>query len=167
MIKVVQITQITPHPTLNSLKVCQVSDGNEEATVVCAAKNIREGMKTIFAGKGDTMPSGAILKSVDFGGVSSQGMLCSAKDLQVSQEAGVVDLPNDIQLATPLKDVPPLLLASTPWHSYQQVDSLYLDEKTGRILVIRDCQKKPQGLKLISQTYFYRGQYHYRHFTFS
>ena len=164
MIKVVEITQIKPHPTNNSLKICQVFDGVQETTVVCGGQNTQKGMKTILAEMGDLLPSGTILKKVNLQGVDSWGMLCSAKDLQISRELGIIDLPPRIKVGTPSCELDEQLLSSSPWYSYQEVDALYWNESSQRIYVVRPGQSKPKSSQLISQTYFHDGQYHYRDF---
>lgn len=165
MIRVVQLIQISAHPSVAALKVCQVTDGKDEITVVCGASNVREGMKTILAGVGDTLPSGATLQAIQLGGVESRGMLCSSKDLGLSTESGVVDLPDDIALGGPLDQVAASLLSSVPWHSYRKVDSLYWNPSTKGITVVRPGEKSPRDCQLISQSYFHRGRYHYRNFS--
>ena len=162
--KVVQITQVDRHPKISSLKVCRVSDGGGEFTVVCGAGNVRAGMKTILAVVGDTLPGGRAIGAIELGGVYSEGMLCSARNLGVSQEAGIVDLPQELALGMEAQAVDRKWLSSVPWHSYQRVDALYWNPKARRIAVARKDNRPPRGGQLISETYYHQGNYRYRDF---
>lgn len=162
-LRVVTISQIKKHPNAAKLKVCTITDGTETYQVVCGASNVRESMKTIFAPVGSKTPKGVQIEKADLRGVESFGMLCSAKDLNISEEPGIVDLPESIKNATSLSDIDTEYLSSIPWHSYKLIESFW-ESTDGKISIIRDAQKL-SGPKLISKTYFNEGQYLYRHFS--
>ncbi|MCY4644007.1 MAG: hypothetical protein OXB88_05260 [Bacteriovoracales bacterium] len=164
MIQAAKIVSLAPHPKMHSLKTCRILGGVEETTVVCGAKNAVEGMISVLAEIGDTLPSGRSIEAVTFGEVESRGMLCSAVDLGISREGGIVDLPPHIELGTPLKKLPASFLSSIPWYSYKEVDALYWREKEGRISVIRHGERPPDDGVLISQTYFHGEEYLYRRY---
>jgi tRNA-binding EMAP/Myf-like protein len=149
------------HPNANKLRVCQVSDGKDSVQVVCGAANAHEGMRTILAQVGSKTPRGLEIKAAQLRGVDSHGMLCSAKDLAISDEAGIVDLPQSVELGTVFKDVQTSYLSSTPWYEYKLVEQFF-EDKSGNINVSRDGSELDG--KLLSQTYFHNGQYLYRHF---
>ncbi|MBL7664928.1 MAG: hypothetical protein JNM93_07320 [Bacteriovoracaceae bacterium] len=165
-IKVVKIVEANEHPKANKLKVCKVTDGKETFQVVCGAANVRLNMHTIYASVGSTLPSGTNIQKADLRGVESYGMLCSAKDLSVSQEGGIIDLPETIALATAFEKIPTDLLSSTPWHLFREVDGLWENTNSGEIKVVRtgDEFKPSKDYKLLSKTYFQNNQYYYRHY---
>ncbi|MBI3419131.1 MAG: phenylalanine--tRNA ligase subunit beta [Proteobacteria bacterium] len=85
------------HPNADRLKLCIVDTGREKVQVVCGAPNARAGMKGVFAAPGTVIPaSGTVLKISKIREVESRGMLCSAKELLLSEEhEGIIELPAD------------------------------------------------------------------------
>lgn len=82
------------HPNADKLSVCRVKAGREEFQVVCGAPNVEAGKKYPFATLGAVMPDGLEIKPVKLRGVESFGMLCSARELGLSNEnAGLFELP--------------------------------------------------------------------------
>jgi phenylalanyl-tRNA synthetase beta chain len=100
------VTSIRPHPNADKLVLCQVDTGaTEELQIVCGAPNVREGMRAPVATIGATLPVGLTIKSAKLRGETSQGMLCSEKELELSDDAaGLMELPTDIPLGTPLSE---------------------------------------------------------------
>ena len=85
------------HPNADKLKVCDVSLGDSRIIkVVCGASNARDGLVTIYAPPGATIPSTKFkLKIAKIRGVESRGMLCSENELNLSDEsAGIIELKN-------------------------------------------------------------------------
>jgi len=82
------------HPNADRLSVCQVDVGTTRAlTIVCGAPNARPGIKVPCALVGAELPPGADGKALrieqgSIRGVSSEGMLCSARELQLSDDHG-------------------------------------------------------------------------------
>ena len=97
-----RVTSIRPHPNADKLVLCQVDIGEtEELQIVCGAPNVREGMFAPVATIGATLPIGLTIKRAKLRGEESHGMLCSEKELGLSEEAaGLMDLPADIPLGT-------------------------------------------------------------------
>ncbi|MGE5196504.1 MAG: phenylalanine--tRNA ligase subunit beta [Anaerolineae bacterium] len=97
---VAKIMAIARHPNADKLTIATVFDGKETYQVVCGAPNCREGLKTAFAKIGALLkdPQGkefkikkAILRDVE-----SFGMLCSEKDLGLSEShEGLIELPSN------------------------------------------------------------------------
>ncbi len=86
------------HPNADKLRVCMVDTGSgAPVQVVCGAPNARAGMKGVFAGPGTHIPgTGLDLKVGVIRGVESRGMLCSARELEISDDhEGIIDLPAD------------------------------------------------------------------------
>ncbi len=96
LFKVAKITKIEKHPNADRLKVCDVDIGEEESKkVVCGAANAKEGLITIYAPPGATIPKTKTkLLVAKIRGVTSYGMLCSESELNLSDESeGITELP--------------------------------------------------------------------------
>ncbi len=74
------------HPNADKLSVCQVDVGDEVLQIVCGAKNVAEGQKVPVALVGATMPNGFYIKKAKLRGVSSMGMICSKRELNLPQD---------------------------------------------------------------------------------
>lgn len=108
------VNAIKPHPNADKLVLCQVDVGEtEELQIVCGAPNVREGMLAPVATIGTTLPIGLTIKRAKLRGETSQGMLCSEKELCLAAQlasaynkaedaAGLMELSTDIPTGTPL-----------------------------------------------------------------
>lgn len=86
------------HPNADKLRVCMVDTGaGEPVQVVCGAPNARTGMKSVFSPPGTYIPGKDITLGIgSIRGVESRGMLCSAAELELSEDHdGIIDLPAD------------------------------------------------------------------------
>ncbi|WP_371344842.1 phenylalanine--tRNA ligase subunit beta [Ancylobacter sp. IITR112] len=86
------------HPNADKLRVCLVDTGSgDPVQVVCGAPNARTGMKSVFSPPGTYIPGKDITLGIgSIRGVESRGMLCSAAELQLSEDHdGIIDLPDD------------------------------------------------------------------------
>jgi len=95
--KIAKILKAEKHPNADKLKVCDITlDGKNVIKVVCGAPNAREGLLTIYAPPGTTIPkSNFKLKVVKIRGIESSGMLCSESELNLSTESqGIIELKN-------------------------------------------------------------------------
>ncbi|MDH4073676.1 MAG: phenylalanine--tRNA ligase subunit beta, partial [Gammaproteobacteria bacterium] len=101
-----EVLAVSPHPDADRLSVCQVSTGaGEKVEVVCGAPNVRAGMKSAFAPVGTTLPNGLKLRKAKIRGVESNGMLCSAVELELGDESdGILDLDCDAEAGVSLAD---------------------------------------------------------------
>jgi phenylalanyl-tRNA synthetase beta chain len=92
-----EVLALAPHPQADRLRVCQVAAGlAEPLTIVCGAPNVAVGMKVPLATVGATLPGGIIIKAAPLRGVMSSGMLCSARELGIEDQAdGLWALPAD------------------------------------------------------------------------
>ncbi len=106
---VVQIDDSKPHPNADRLSVCQVNDGSGSARqIVCGAKNYQVGDKVPLALPGAELPGGLKIKASKLRGVESAGMLCSAKELALADDAaGLLILPRDAKIGAPISEVFP------------------------------------------------------------
>ncbi|WP_447591197.1 phenylalanine--tRNA ligase subunit beta [Aquipseudomonas campi] len=88
-----EILSTEQHPDADKLRVCQVSNGAETFQVVCGAPNARPGIKIPFAMIGAELPGDFKIKKAKLRGVESFGMLCSASELQISDDnSGLLEL---------------------------------------------------------------------------
>ncbi|MDE0242497.1 MAG: phenylalanine--tRNA ligase subunit beta [bacterium] len=90
-----RVTSAEPHPNAERLRVCLVETAGAEVQVVCGAPNARAGMMGVFAASGSHIPgTGLDLKNTVIRGVESRGMLCSERELGLSDEhQGIIELP--------------------------------------------------------------------------
>ena len=104
---IASVIEAKQHPNADRLRVCMVDTGTgEPVQVVCGAPNARTGMKSVFSPAGTYIPG----KDITLGkgvirGVESNGMLCSAAELQLSEDHdGIIDLPDDAPVGAPYVD---------------------------------------------------------------
>jgi phenylalanyl-tRNA synthetase beta chain len=101
-----EIVAVERHPNADKLSVCTVDAGGERLQVVCGAPNVRAGMKAPLALVGTEL-GGNPIRAATLRGVESHGMLCSARELGLSDEhSGLLELP---ARAKPGSDVRKLL----------------------------------------------------------
>ena len=95
--KIAEITDAQQHPDADRLRVCTVNAGGESLQIVCGAPNARAGLKTVLAPVGTQMPgSEMVIKQGKIRGQLSMGMLCSATELGIGEDAdGIMELPAD------------------------------------------------------------------------
>ncbi|MDP9292306.1 MAG: phenylalanine--tRNA ligase subunit beta, partial [Verrucomicrobiota bacterium] len=106
---VAQIVESKPHPNADRLSVCIVDDGSaERRQIVCGAKNYKVGDKVPLALPGAILPGDFKIRFGKLRGVESQGMLCSAKELRLADDAeGLLILPPSAPIGAPLSDLFP------------------------------------------------------------
>lgn len=102
---VAQIVEAEKHPNADKLRVCKVDAGQGELLqIVCGAPNAAAGIKIPCALVGADL-AGFGIKAAKLRGVESFGMLCSAKELGISDESGgLLVLPEDAPVGTDLRD---------------------------------------------------------------
>ena len=108
---VAQVKEVAKHPNADRLNVCQVDAGTGTlVNIVCGAPNVRPGLKVPCALPGAKLPPGEDgkpfeIKVGQLRGVESQGMLCSARELKLSEEhGGLLELPNDAPVGQNFRD---------------------------------------------------------------
>ncbi|MBU1709464.1 MAG: phenylalanine--tRNA ligase subunit beta [Proteobacteria bacterium] len=105
-VKVAKILSAEKHPDADKLTVCTIQVGAENRRVVCGAPNARAGMLTAIALPGAVLQNGLIIKKSKIRGEISEGMLCSEKDLGVSEDhSGIMEIPGDFESGVSLVDV--------------------------------------------------------------
>ncbi|MGB7420561.1 MAG: phenylalanine--tRNA ligase subunit beta [Comamonas sp.] len=106
-----EIKQAEPHPNADRLRVCQVDAGGPQLlTIVCGAPNARVGIRVPCALVGAELPPGEDgkpfhIKVGKLRGVQSHGMLCSARELQLSQDhGGLLELAADAPIGQDIRE---------------------------------------------------------------
>jgi len=108
-----KIINLKKHPQADKLVLCDVDVGEnnplppfvkgEAVKIVCGAPNAREGLVAPVALVGAKLPSGMEIKSVRLRGEYSYGMICSEKELGLSEDAaGLMELSPELEIGTPL-----------------------------------------------------------------
>lgn len=108
-IVVAQILSSAPHPNADRLSVCQVDDGSgQPRQIVCGAKNFRVGDKVPLALPGAVLGPDFKIKAGKLRGEKSDGMLCSAKELALAEDAeGLLILASDLPVGKPVQELFP------------------------------------------------------------
>ncbi|MDB5775424.1 MAG: Phenylalanyl-tRNA synthetase beta chain [Herbaspirillum sp.] len=106
-----KVLEVAKHPNADRLNVCQVDvNTGTLLNIVCGAPNVRAGMKVPCAMAGAILPPGEdgkpfAIKVGQLRGVESQGMLCSARELRLSDEhGGLLELPDDAPVGRNFRD---------------------------------------------------------------
>ncbi|MEM9080790.1 MAG: phenylalanine--tRNA ligase subunit beta [Verrucomicrobiota bacterium] len=109
LIVVAQIKDAQPHPDADKLKVCKVDVGDgTDRQIVCGAKNYQVGDKVPCSLPGADLGGGFVIKVGKLRGVESQGMLCAASEIGLTDtEDGLLILPADSVVGTKLVDLYP------------------------------------------------------------
>ena len=103
-VTVAEIVGVAPHPKADRLSICEVDDGGgEPRRVVCGAPNVHPGMRSAFARVGARLADGSKIRKSTIRGEMSHGMLCSARELGLGEEAdGIIELDVDAPLGEDL-----------------------------------------------------------------
>ena len=103
---VARIDSVEPHPNADKLRVCRVDAGQGALLqIVCGAPNAAAGIKVPLAMVGACLPGGMAIGVAKMRGVESSGMLCSARELGLSQDhAGLMILADDAPVGASLRD---------------------------------------------------------------
>ncbi len=104
-IVVARILEVEPHPNADKLRVCKVDAGQTKSLqIVCGAPNAATGLVVPCALEGAVLPGDFKIKHTTMRGVESQGMLCSARELGISDDhAGLMPLPADLKPGTDIR----------------------------------------------------------------
>ena len=99
-----EVLEVSPHPDADKLFVCTVGDGSDTHQVVCGAPNARAGLRSPLARVGASLP-GVEVTAREIRGVASSGMLCSAAELGLGDDAdGILELPDAFAAGTDLRE---------------------------------------------------------------
>ncbi|MBC9070730.1 phenylalanine--tRNA ligase subunit beta [Thauera sp. CAU 1555] len=102
---VARIVETEKHPNADKLKVCKVDAGKGELLqIVCGAPNAAAGMLVPCATVGAVLPGDFAIKAAKLRGVESFGMLCSARELGLSEDhGGLLELPMDLPVGQDIR----------------------------------------------------------------
>jgi methionyl-tRNA synthetase len=102
---VAKIIDVKSHPKRDDLHVLTVDTGTEKLQIVCGAPNVRPGFVGVLAGVGCVLPGGdKPLAARNVGGVKSNGMMCSAKELGIGNDATqIIELDENNKIGTEYK----------------------------------------------------------------
>jgi len=105
-VAVAEIEDCQSHPNADKLVLCTVHDGSSERLqIVCGAPNARAGIRVPLARVGASIGPDFKIKQAKLRGVDSFGMLCSAKELGLSEDhSGLMELPQDAPIGTDLRE---------------------------------------------------------------
>ncbi|WP_273726181.1 phenylalanine--tRNA ligase subunit beta [Brucella gallinifaecis] len=101
--KIAKVLTAVQHPDADKLRVLSVDTGEgQPVQVVCGAPNARAGLVGVLGRPGDYVPGLDVTLSVGkIRGVESFGMMCSERELELSDEHnGIIDLPEDAPVGT-------------------------------------------------------------------
>jgi phenylalanyl-tRNA synthetase beta chain len=101
-----EVLECRRHPNAEKLSLCQVTtDGSNRLQIICGASNVRAGLKVAVAQVGAELPNGVSIQRAKLRGLESEGMLCSARELGLSEShEGILELPAGVPLNQNLRD---------------------------------------------------------------
>ena len=101
-----EVLEAVQHPDADRLRVCQINVGAPSPlNIVCGAKNARAGIKVCVATVGAVLPGDFAIKEAKLRGVLSQGMLCSEKELGLTETIdGIIELPLDAPIGQSVRE---------------------------------------------------------------
>jgi phenylalanyl-tRNA synthetase beta chain len=101
------VLEVAPHPNADRLRLCTVDVGGpNRLSVVCGAPNVAAGQRVAVAQIGSRLPDGTKLRRSKIRGVDSEGMICSERELGLSEESqGIWVLPGEPAVGAPLASV--------------------------------------------------------------
>jgi len=103
---VAEVLDVVAHPNADKLTLVDVDHGDGQTRVVCGATNVVAGMRVPYAPAGATLPGGFRLERRNIRGETSDGMLCSAKELGLGDDhSGILSLEPEAALGADVRDV--------------------------------------------------------------
>lgn len=102
-----EILEVEKHPSADKLSLCRVTTGKEVLPVVCGAPNVAKGQKVPIAVPGARLGADFVIEKRKLRGIESFGMLCSEKELGLSDDhSGIFILPETLKAGDPLTVLP-------------------------------------------------------------
>ena len=101
-----EVLEVAPHPNADKLRLTKVNIGNgTQLSIVCGAPNVKVGLKVAVATIGADLGEGFVIKKSKIRGEVSEGMLCSERELGLSEShEGIWELPDDLPVGKPLAE---------------------------------------------------------------
>ena len=105
-VRIAHVVKAEPHPNADRLRLCVVDTGSEQLEVVCGAPNVAAGQKIAYAPVGAVLPGDFKLEKRKIRGIVSNGMICSAKELELGEDhSGIMTFDDSAALGQPLIEV--------------------------------------------------------------
>ncbi len=103
---IARVIEVAKHPDADRLNICKVDVGEDELlTIVCGAPNVAPGLRVPCALPGAVLPGNFAIRTAKVRGIESSGMLCSAKELGIAEDAsGLLILPEDAPLGQQIRN---------------------------------------------------------------
>lgn len=106
---VAKIIEAKPHENSTKLKICTVetADSKTPLQIICGAANARTGLKVAYAPIGSIIPANQmVIKKAKIAGVESNGMLCSARELAISDaDEGIIEIDEKWPIGSKISEV--------------------------------------------------------------
>ncbi|MDH5504132.1 MAG: phenylalanine--tRNA ligase subunit beta [Acidimicrobiia bacterium] len=100
-----KVLTVQPHPDADKVRLCSVDTGNGPTDIICGAWNFEAGATVPVAVPGAVLGEDFLITKRDIRGVTSNGMICSAKELGLGDDAdGIMVLADDLPIGTPFVD---------------------------------------------------------------
>ncbi|HSX48576.1 MAG TPA: phenylalanine--tRNA ligase subunit beta, partial [Candidatus Nanoarchaeia archaeon] len=100
--------KVVQHSDADRLKLVEVAVGKDTYKVVCGAPNVRPNLKIALALPGAQLPDGTVIKATTIRGQDSNGMICSAMELGISDDhAGIIELDDSVEVGSKVSDLWP------------------------------------------------------------
>lgn len=152
---IAEVKSVTKHPDADRLNITQVDTGNGELIqIVCGAPNVKAGIKVPCCLTGAVLPGNFKIKPTKMRGQTSNGMLCSAKELGLTDEVnGLLILPEDAPIGMDIRQYLDLddhthLLKITP----NRADCLSIQGIAREVAALTQKPQTPITIKPISAT---------------
>jgi phenylalanyl-tRNA synthetase beta chain len=98
-----QVLQVEAHPNSDKLKICKVTTGEEELSIICGAPNVDSGQVVAVAKLGAILPNGLKIHKAKIRNIESNGMICSQAELGLEDNSeGIWVLPDTLPVGVPL-----------------------------------------------------------------
>lgn len=105
-VRTARVVEVRDHPDADTLVLVTVDDGESQREVVCGARNFAAGDVVPLAAPGAVLPGGMEIERRTIRGATSEGMLCSPRELQVADDhSGILVLPGQTPVGTDLAEV--------------------------------------------------------------
>lgn len=141
-----EVLSTKQHPNADKLTCCEVSVGQDAPlSIVCGASNVRAGLKVAVATIGAVLPGDFKIKKAKLRGELSQGMLCSAKELQLqlgySVADGIIELPSDAPLGENFREY---------FHTDDHILDVEISPNRGDCLSVRGLSRDVAAMNRLS-----------------
>ncbi|MDE0332735.1 MAG: phenylalanine--tRNA ligase subunit beta [Nitrospinae bacterium] len=103
---VAEVLSVEAHPNADRLKICRVTDGAGERSVVCGAPNVAAGQRVVLATPGVRMPGGVKVEVARIRGERSEGMICSEREIGLGADhSGIMVLDNELAIGSDAAEI--------------------------------------------------------------